>query len=122
MVQGAEWAAWQAAIRQLYREKGHPAARDLAARSGLSHSTCHRVIRAEYLPSLRVALAIVAALGGDSRRFEQLWTAAVSTRKPVRYSPIRSEAAVAILTRLEMIDARLARIEAAVDADPEEAS
>lgn len=61
------------ALRELRRESGGAGYRTLAARTEFSASTLSEAAAGERLPSLAVALAYVAACGGDTGEWEERW-------------------------------------------------
>jgi tetratricopeptide (TPR) repeat protein len=66
--------AWFAAdLRELRRAAGSPSYRELAARAHYSHNTLSMAASGRTLPSRAVALAFVAACGGDLAAWQERW-------------------------------------------------
>jgi hypothetical protein len=61
------------ALRELRRTAGSPTYREMARRTGYSAPTLSGAAAGERLPSLPVALAYVAACGGNTREWEGRW-------------------------------------------------
>ena len=71
-------ARFAESLRQLRRERGNPAYRELAAHALFAPSVLSTAASGFTFPSLRVTLAFVRACGGDPGEWQQRWEAAAA--------------------------------------------
>lgn len=72
------------ALHSLHHRAGWPSLRQLAAQTGVSHTTVSKVLSSPALPSWGVVELLVEAMAGDVSRVHELWLAASSPATTAR--------------------------------------
>ena len=71
-------------LRDWHAARGKPSMREIAAGSGLSHTTVHTILTGQHLPAWPRLAPVVQYLGGDMAVAKQLWVLATEETGAIR--------------------------------------